>query len=212
MREWNDLLGSVECSFVLWDIVEVFLSQRNKDDFSIFVVGILIFQRIRQQKPFQFVQAMARCVLDYSLPPSINIASCLTIQEACAWIETQSDLLQLKEALVGNITTYFYCNSCHLVPDSFRKQNTQIFLFKLTSNNEIIAHPIVLSMNNHKDPNNVCNHCGYHPDDIQMNVCRQIFVNCPKYLLVSLFLLKVFCCCMYYPGWFHTFIDAWMLL
>jgi len=69
-----------------------------------------------------------------------DISACITLQEACSIIQTHPVLYELNSALVANIITYFYCHSCHEIPDSLRIQTSQIFMFKLTPKNEVIAY------------------------------------------------------------------------
>ena len=79
----------------------------------------------------------------------------------------------------------FFSSICHNIPDSLRVQASQIFLFQLTSKNEIIAHLIGLFTNDPTNPNQNCSYYGYFPNDFQMNVCKQIFIKCPTCLIVS---------------------------
>jgi predicted enzyme involved in methoxymalonyl-ACP biosynthesis len=82
--------------------------------------------------------------------------------------------------------TYFYCHSCHEVPDSLRIQTSQIFIFKLTPKNEIVAYPIISKINNENNVQEYCTSCNYSSKDVEMNVCKQVFVKCPSCLIVSL--------------------------
>jgi len=148
--------------------------------------GILIFERIHHQNKFNFIYAIFQCTLN---KPSIlldDVPACETLQEACSIIETHPALNELNNALVANIITYFYCHSCHEIPDFLRTQITQIFIFKLTSKNEIIAYPIMAKSNNENNAKQYCTYCDYSSEDMEMNVCKQVFVKCPSCLIVSI--------------------------
>jgi len=83
------------------------------------------------------------------------------------------------------MSPYFYCHCCHAIADSLRIQATQIFMLKLTSKNEIIAHPILFKVNNDNNIKEYCMYCNYSPEDIEMNVCKQVFVKCPSCLIIN---------------------------
>jgi hypothetical protein len=132
------------------------------------------------------VRAIARCAFDspsYHLP---DTSICITLQEACSSIENNPDLHALKDVLISEIYTYFYCCSCHKVSDSLMSSNNQIFIFKLTVNGELVAHPIV-SKNNEDFINDEtsCTHCKYSIKNINLPVYKQVFYKCPAVLLVS---------------------------
>jgi hypothetical protein len=110
--------------------------------------GIIIFESIHHQNKFNFIYAIFQCTLNKSSSLLDAIPACATLQEVYSIIETYPALNELNNALLENMSPYFYCHCCHEIADSLRIQATQIFMFKLTSKNEIIAHPILFKINN----------------------------------------------------------------
>lgn len=132
------------------------------------------------------IYAIARCSSDsllFQLPDTIP---CVTLQQSCAIIETNDNLLPLKELLTSEIETYYYCPSCHQTSNTLITLNTSIFIFKLTKNNELIAYPTTSANSNiSNDPEPACTSCKYSIKNIDLPVCKQIFHKCPRILLVS---------------------------
>lgn len=152
-------------------------------------LGILIFQRIQSQQQVGFIHALARCVVDKPIRSTDAIPPCSTLHDACAFIEKASNLLQLKNALQAKIINYFYCNSCSAAPVSPQVELKRIFLFKLTPRKEIVAHEVIhLSSDYTVSSGTGCTSCGYmpRPNELQTNICRQIFVVCPPCLIVNI--------------------------
>jgi hypothetical protein len=154
---------------------------------SIFIfVGILVFERIHRQNKFNFIYAIIQCTINSSSIVLDGIPACATIQEACSVIENHSALTELKDALVANIKTCFYCYSCNKTSDSLQTQTTQIFIFNLTPKNEIIAYPVVLKINDENNRQEHCTCCNYSSKNIEMHVYKQVFIQCPFCLIVSI--------------------------
>jgi hypothetical protein len=132
------------------------------------------------------VRAIARCAFDstsYHLP---DIPISITLQEACSTMETNSDLNELKNILIAEICTCFYCYMCHKTSDALVSSNNQIFMFKPTDKNEMIAHPIVYRDSEDCANNQTfCTYCEYSIKDVKLPVYKQIFYKCPIVLMVS---------------------------
>ena len=144
-----------------------------------------MFQRIYHRSQFNFIYAIMRCSLNEPLNLSDRIPLCLTLDEACRIIETHHELVDLNNVLYSCITTSYYCYSCQKVPESLQKQTSQIHLFKLSSVNEMVAYPILLNVNDPIKSNEYCTYCKYDATNVEMNVCKQVFIKCPWCLIVS---------------------------
>ncbi|CAF1463632.1 unnamed protein product, partial [Rotaria sp. Silwood1] len=146
---------------------------------------ILIFERIFHQTKFNMVYAMARCSSDASSLEFPDVSISLTLQEACQIIETNPDLNELKETLISDISTYFYCPLCRQTPNSLVSSHHQIFIFKLTVNNQLVAHRVISKDNDDlTDDERSCENCKYSIKNIDLPVYKQIFHKCPIVLLV----------------------------
>ena len=104
-------------------------------------------------------------------------------------IETNDELEQLRDALVANIESYFYCKSCNGTSDSLLSLNNQIFLFKQASNNQMIAYPIVFTHQCANIVEKICSNCDYSTENIETKIHEQIFLKCPSVLMVRIFIL-----------------------
>ncbi|CAF4803751.1 unnamed protein product [Rotaria sp. Silwood1] len=145
---------------------------------------ILIFERIFHQTKFNMVYAIARCSSDASSLEFPDVSISLTLQEACQIIETNSDLNELKETLISDISTYFYCPLCRQTPNSLVSSHHQIFIFKLTVNNQLVAHRVISKDNDDlTDDERSCENCKYSIKNIDLPVYKQIFHKCPIVLL-----------------------------
>ena len=116
-----------------------------------------------------------------------NIPSRVTLQEACSIIETNDAFNELNSVLTADIKTLFYCHSCRATSDTLFSLNTQIFIFKLNSNNQIVAYPVIPGIDNTKKVEQRCTYCSCATKNIEMAVYKQIFVKCPTCLMVSLY-------------------------
>jgi len=154
--------------------------------FLFLFAGILVFERIHRQKKFNFIYAIIQCTLNRSSILLDGIPASTTLQEAFSIIETHPARIELNNALVANIITYFYCYSCYKIPDSLQAETTQIFIFQSTSKNEIIAYPVVFNDSNENDRKEYCTYCNYSSKNIEMHVCKQTFIKCPCCLIVSI--------------------------
>ncbi|CAF3002741.1 unnamed protein product [Rotaria socialis] len=146
-------------------------------------IGILVFERIHHQNKLNFIYAIMQCTLNRSSIVPANIPVCATIQEACYIISTHPDLTELNNALISNIKTTFYCYSCHKVPDSLQKQAAQIYIYKLPHTNKIVAHPVLLNVDVDDSRQEHCTYCNCSSKNIEMPVCKQVFIQCPRYLI-----------------------------
>ncbi|CAF4583183.1 unnamed protein product [Rotaria socialis] len=144
---------------------------------------ILVFERIHHQNKLNFIYAIMQCTLNRSSIVPANIPVCATIQEACYIISTHPDLTELNNALISNIKTTFYCYSCHKVPDSLQKQAAQIYIYKLPHTNKIVAHPVLLNVDVDDSRQEHCTYCNCSSKNIEMPVCKQVFIQCPRYLI-----------------------------
>ena len=115
-----------------------------------------------------------------------NIPSYITLQEACSIIETSDALDELNSVLTADIKTLFYCSSCCATSDILFSLNKQIFIFKLNSNNQIVAYPVYLALSLQIKLNNVVSIVTAR-QKTEMNVYKQIFIKCPTCLMVSLY-------------------------
>lgn len=149
------------------------------------VLGILVFQRMYHSSQFNFIHAINQCIANNSLVLPDNISPCATLEELCRLIETHQELADLKKLLISNIKTSFYCQSCKKVSDSFQQETSQMHIFKLTSTKKIVAHPVVLKTNDENNIQQCCAHCNYSSVNAEMPVCKQVFLKCPGYLIVS---------------------------
>ena len=132
------------------------------------------------------LHAIARCVLDLSTHQLPDTPLCITLQEACSFIESNADLDALKKVLIAEIHTSFYCSICHEVLDGFMLANNQVFIFKLTMKKQFIAYPVIYRDN--LDPANnktSCKYCQYSFKNIDLPIYKQVFHQCPMVLLVS---------------------------
>ncbi|CAF4456505.1 unnamed protein product [Rotaria sp. Silwood2] len=126
------------------------------------------------------VYAIARCSSDSSSLELPDVSISITLQEACEIIETNPDLNKLKETLISEIATYFYCPSCRQTPNSIISSSTQIFIFKLTVNNQIVAHPVISKDNDDlTNDQRSCTYCKYSTKNIDLPVYKQVFHKCP---------------------------------
>lgn len=132
------------------------------------------------------VHAIARCAFDSHSFKLSDIPISITLQDACIAIETNPDLNELKSILISEICTYFYCYSCNKTSDSLMSSSTQIFIFKLTIKNEIVAHAI-MSKNNEYSNNDTqfCTYCQSSIKNVDLAIYKQVFHKCPMVLLVS---------------------------
>jgi hypothetical protein len=153
-------------------------------------LGILIFERVNTHIKFNLIHAIFKCSLDTSPTSLISIPLCTTLQDACSIIQTNHELKQLRDILVANIKSYFHCNSCNGTSDSLLSLKNQIFVFKLTANNQIIAYPIVSDNRTANDIERICSNCDYSTKNIETKVHKQIFIKCPSILIVRLFTLS----------------------
>ncbi len=153
------------------------------------VLGILIFERVHDQIKLNLVYAIIQCSSDTSPVLYDTIPSCSTLQDAFSFIETDPALNELNNILVSNIKTYFYCPSCNDTPDSLRVSSSQIFIFKLSPNNNLIAYPLVTDVDNTQNTEVHCTSCDYQDKNIEMQVHEQIFIECPSCLIVSVFVV-----------------------
>jgi hypothetical protein len=152
------------------------------------VLGILVFERVHDQIKLNLIYAIIRCSLDAFPILFDSIPSCSTLQEACSIIETNHALNELSNILVAKIKTYFYCPSCNDTPDSLRSSTNQIFIFKLSSNNQLIAYPVVNDVDKTNDIETHCTCCNHKTKNFEMQVHKQIFFKCPSRLIVSILL------------------------
>ncbi len=162
------------------------------------VLGILVFERVHDQIKLNLIYAIIRCSLDAFPILFDSIPSCSTLQEACSIIETNHALNELNNILVAKINTYFYCPSCNDTPNSLQSSDNQIFIFKLSLDNRLIAYPVATDVNKTNDAEAHCTYCNYKTKNIEMQVHKQLFVNCPSRLIVSISiisLLPLYECC-----------------
>jgi hypothetical protein len=110
----------------------------------------------------------------------------MTLHEACSAIENNPALDELKNILISEIQTDFYCHSCHKTSDYLKSSSTQIFIFKLTPKNELVAHPVV-SKDSEDSANDeqLCTHCKFSTKHITLPIHKQVFYKCPLVLMVS---------------------------
>lgn len=161
-------------------------------------LGILIFERIRNEIKLNFVYAIIQCSLDTFPILLDDVPSCSTFQEACRLIETNHALDELSSVLIAKIKTFFYCSSCNDTPDSLQSSSNQIFIFKLSSNNQLIAYPVLTDVDKTNDDEAHCTYCDYKTTNIEMQVYKQLFFKCPSCLIVSISivpLLSPYKCC-----------------
>ncbi|CAF3205771.1 unnamed protein product [Rotaria sp. Silwood2] len=152
-----------------------------------FSVGIVVFERILGSKTFNLVYAIAQCTLEKPSCLIDGIPQCTSIQEAISTIERHPLLNQLNSALMSDIKTRFSCSSCYEASDSLEEQSCQIFLFKSTISNQLVAYPIIFKNNDVNADQKYCTKCHCSAKNLVMNVHKQVFVKCPLYLIVSVF-------------------------
>jgi hypothetical protein len=132
------------------------------------------------------IHAIARCSFITSSFKLPDVPISITLHEACSIIESHPSLNELKDMLISEIKTYFYCPSCHKVSNSLMSSNTQIFIFKLTMKNEIVAHPVASKDNGHgTNAEQSCTYCTYSTKNVDLAIYKQVFHKCPLVLLVS---------------------------
>lgn len=136
------------------------------------------------------IRAIARCAMNQSLNQFSDLPMCITLQEACAIIESDPNLNQLKDILVSKIQNYFYCFSCQKPLDKLQLINSQIFIFKLTTKREFVAHPVNTNeKQNLGDNEQFCTYCMHSTKDIVLPLYKQVYHKCPPVLMVSYYTL-----------------------
>ncbi|CAF3154605.1 unnamed protein product, partial [Rotaria sp. Silwood2] len=130
------------------------------------------------------LHAIVRCSSDSSSLELPDVSICMTLEESCGIFETNPDLNKLEEILISKIDTYFYCPSCNETPNSIISSSTQIFIFNLRVNNQIVAYPVI-SKDHDASSNSeqFCTYCKYSTTNIDLPVYKQVFHKCPFVLL-----------------------------
>ncbi|CAF2647209.1 unnamed protein product, partial [Rotaria sp. Silwood2] len=177
--------------FIITELMSSLIAQTNNVNANLILpivtpnwlniaIGILILERIFHRTKFNMVYAIARCSSDSSSLELPDVSISITLQEACEIIETNPDLNKLKETLISEIATYFYCPSCRQTPNSIISSSTQIFIFKLTVNNQIVAHPVISKDNDDlTNDQRSCTYCKYSTKNIDLPTAVTIS-NLPK--------------------------------
>ena len=148
-------------------------------------LGILIFERVRQHSKSDLVPAIMRCSLATAILLDI-IPPCVTLQETCSIIETNHILKELKNILKANVKTYFDCPSCRRALDSLATLTEQLFIFKSSSKNKIMAHPVVSLVDTIEHVHKCCTHYDQSKTNLKLHINKQILFKCPTYLIVGI--------------------------
>lgn len=163
-----------------------FNRQTNFNSERFFVSGILIFERLGNQKKLHFIRAIMQCC-SYPRPfLHSTTPSCFSLQDAVSIVESDPTLNQLKTLLVSHVKTYYSCYSCGRKPESLAFSRKRIFIFKTSEANRYTAYPILLHDDFKSDFSSQCSNCEFSAKNVEMEVASQIFFQLPESLMVSI--------------------------
>lgn len=157
-----------------------------------FTLGLLILERVHSQHKLNFVKAIIQCSSCPSRLLHKNLPLSSGIQEAISIIEREAYLQELKNLLVGHLKTFYRCQSCCNIPESLASSAQRIHIFKANDTNTCIAYPVIVSGERRNNIEKHCDNCQFNSKDIEMEVAKQIFIQLPQCLIVSVNFLHHF--------------------
>lgn len=155
------------------------------------ILGVLLFERVHGGRKLNFIHAIAQCCTGFSEILSGDLPSCSTLQEAVSIIETNSSLRKLKRYLTANVKTFLKCHSCGNTSDALVSSSNQTFIFKASESGQSIARPIVPDSDLNNNVERTCDSCESTSNGVQLEISKQIFLEPPQCLLVSMSFLIV---------------------
>lgn len=114
-----------------------------------------------------------------NLPPSSDL------HEAVSIIEREASLQQLNRSLIGHLKTFNRCHSCNSEPESLVSVTKRIHIFKACERDLYMAYPIIVPDDLSNNVNKICSNCQFSSKNVEMEVSKQIFVQLPQCLIVS---------------------------